>query len=430
MVNTTMNRIVLLGNSIAAITAAEEIRKGDSAVEIVVFSYDGTLPFFRSRLPAFVTKECSRNQACYQNPAYYERNNIILSAEKIGRINLNRNRVVTEEKKIYDYDFLIISDIGVLPKTEVKGWNKTGFLMLGRLSSAEEAEKALPYSDTVAVCGNDLTAFRTVCAVAGQKKEVLWIVAEKDILPGVCDEETSRVVGRLLEESGVRVIRENSVKEVLGDNDVKAVRLSSGKVLATQLVLWGEAKPDLRILKDLGLNLGEGISVDESYRANFKNVFAVDRISSRAAETPDGYDDDAEYLMAQGRRVAAVIKDAAQTITPLPVPQAVISLLDKSFHFLGQTSGKESDRSLVRLDETKKAYQKFFIAQNRLTGAILINSSEQSVEVLRLLESRTELRLEEQEALGQPAARIPAGEVENPSTLAATEEKTGSDLSG
>ena len=69
-------------------------------------------------------------------------------------------------------------------------------------------------------------------------------------MPDIFDEETGLLLKQILEGKGIRVFSENAIEEILGDVEVKAVKLKSGKVLASDAVIFDEAKADMRMLSE------------------------------------------------------------------------------------------------------------------------------------------------------------------------------------
>jgi len=62
------------------------------------------------------------------------------------------------------------------------------------------------------------------------------VVSSLRALPDIFDEETGLLLNKL-EGKGIRVVVRMLVEEILGDLEVKAVKLKSGKVLACDTVI-------------------------------------------------------------------------------------------------------------------------------------------------------------------------------------------------
>ncbi len=85
-------------------------------------------------------------------------------------------------------------------------------------------------------------------------------------MPDIFDEETGLLLKQILEGKGIRVFSENAVEEILGEVEVKAVKLKSGKVLACDTVIFDEAKADIRMLSEPTLTDQDQIAIEASFR--------------------------------------------------------------------------------------------------------------------------------------------------------------------
>lgn len=300
-----MKRIVVLGNSIAGIKAIEEIRKQDPSVKITLLTLEERLPYYRHLLADLVSKDISNDQIFYQPKDYYERLQVDVSEEKITRVNFKRNRITTEDKQHIDYDWLMITDTGTNKFPDIKGTNKTGVFSLRQLSDIDQFIGELPLTETAVVMGGGRPGFKMACAIRKREKEVLWIVPPHASVP--------------LEETDIRILKDNTITELLGDSEVKAVRLKSGKVMAAEAVVFGDTPIDLKLFKDTGLQFKARISVNEHFQTNFDNVFALngicDSVQNQNLEGEDGY---LSVLEEQGSAVAAYLAQTENSNVSLP----------------------------------------------------------------------------------------------------------------
>ena len=79
-----------------------------------------------------------------------------------------------------------------------------------------------------------------------------------------------------LKEKGIAILGEEKVVEFLGDETVEEVKLSSGKVIKTDVVLMGiGAGPNVEIAKSAGLESGptKGIQVNRYMQSSDPNIF-------------------------------------------------------------------------------------------------------------------------------------------------------------
>ncbi len=302
-----MKRIVVLGNSLAGIKALEEIQVVDPQAECLMVSLDGNYPYYPDRLYQYLAKDISASELWYKPQKYYEENNIqIVLDKRIEKINFKKNSLATDQKEIIGYDVLIITQTPDQKFPDIKGTNKRGVFNFHRLSDVEEISKELTFADAAVIESASWAGFKAAYAMRQRGKEVL-LLASNPVVVSQLAEESAQLMIQNLQEQGIRVLLDNAIAEVLGDGDVKAVRLKSGKVMAADMVLFDNVLPHLKIFNDTPLKVGQRICVNAFFRTNIENVYAVDEMCdpSRADNANKGWS--VEDLLEQGRIVAAAI---------------------------------------------------------------------------------------------------------------------------
>lgn len=254
-----MKKIVVIGNSIAGVKALETIRGFDVESDLTIFALDGFYPYNRDLFPDYFLKKIKESKIFYptgiqphaadsikglhQPKEFYEQNRInVILERQISRINFKNKRIFTPEKDQIDFDVLIIADTHQVRFPDIQGTGKTGVFALRKLSDLKKIIMAIPLVETVVIETNSPQGLRMADAFKEQGKEV--------------------------------IVLDNAVTEILGDAEVKAVRLKSGKVLAAEMVIFAEASPDLRLFADTDLKIDQRILIDSSFRTNIEGVFA------------------------------------------------------------------------------------------------------------------------------------------------------------
>ncbi len=380
-----MDRIICLGNSLAGMKALELIRAARPESELSVLATENVLPYHPARLAAWVAKHIPEEDLYCQTQDFYKTNRIELIFEKrIARINFRKNQIVTEEKEIFPFDMLLLSDTPQVKFFDLKGGGKAGVFSAGRLSDIKNLLNSLPAIDTLIIQVSDWESLRLAAALLSTAKEVVVLCPGASFLPQVLEPESSLLLMKFLQEKGMRILPENEVVEVLGENDVKAVRLKSKKVLACEALVLGSARPDFRLLADTPLQTTFGLTVDENFVTSLKHVYAFDRMISPKSGEAGGRSTDT--LEEQGKIMAAAIGKAAYAYPPI-IFQELIQLPGLTAGFLGEVKLPLGGQIHHRLVEADRSYKKIFLdREGILRGAILfnaLNSKDQCLQWLR-----------------------------------------------
>lgn len=146
------------------------------------------------------------------------------------------------------------------------------------------------YSDIkeeIVIVGSGFIGVEIAVEFAQSGKKVTVIGGSKHILKDAFDSEVGLQAEEILLASGVTYIGEDRVVEIIdknGDNFVNAVKLQSGRIIDTQIVILATGyKPNTLLAKKVGVSLGHygGIWVDEYMRTKNHDIFAVGDCSAR-----------------------------------------------------------------------------------------------------------------------------------------------------
>ena len=376
-----MKRIVILGSSIAAVKAIEAIRAKDSESQITLFSFEGFLPYHRDLMPELVAQNILQEQIDIEPTEFYKKNSVdVILDKEFSRINFKRNKIFTEEKDQIDYDVLIVTDTPGYRFPDLKGVNKRGVFALNRLKDIDEIIKGMPFVETILIQSQSMEGLMMALAFMKRGKEVTYVSPSSEIIPGICNPSVSEWIQNLLTEKGLNLFLGNSISEILGNGDVKAARLDSGKVLAGQMILFDEPPGDFRFCADSILSMNQKIVVNEKFRTNLENVYALDR-SCETTHPDFAHADfsDQQVAFEQGRVIGAAI--CGEDIPFQHVVKKIdFALEGVAASYMGQVSSQSDIRIIEKWDEETHKYTKAFLKGQMLIGVILINA-EQSKDI-------------------------------------------------
>ncbi len=385
-----MKQVVIIGGSPAGAKAAEEIRSVNPECSVKIVLSENHPPFCRKEFPQFLANELAIDKLYFQPKSFYEQKQIeLITDKKLSRVNFKRGQVFFEDKEKLEYDALVITDTPAARLPDVKGVHRAGNFAPRRITDAGEIFKLLPTTEAVAIQSRTLAGLRLALALRKRDKEVLLVSPEPWILSSALDGSSSRMLRLLLEEAGIRVLEQNEIVEVLGDAETKAVRLKNGKVIASQMVLWPDAQPDLRIFKETELQLGETIGVNANFQTNISNVFCVDDVCPCPPGLGSLDQDQGRHIFEQQGKVVAAMINGQGMIAEFFPSSASLKFARDSFRLLGDTSGRAGIRTAVESDLESKRYKKVFVVNDALMGAVLVNADSDCEKLLALIQEKT-----------------------------------------
>ena len=298
-----MKKIVVIGNSIVGVKALETIRSFDQESHLTIFALDGFYPYSQDFFIDYFLNKIKESKVFYQPKEFYEKNHInVILERQISRVNFKKKRIFTEAKDQIDFDFLVIAETNQVRFSDIKGTAKTGVFTLRKFADLKKMMLALPFVETVVI---ESSSSQGLCMAEAFKKKNIAVI----VLLGK-NQPTDAGTLQKLEENGIRVILNNSIVEILGDTEVKAIRLKSGKVLAGEMMIFTDSPPDLRIFTDTELEMDQRILIDSFLKTNVEGVFAFPPAARFKEEQLNTRDVTSIIQLEEaGKTIAANIRD-------------------------------------------------------------------------------------------------------------------------
>lgn len=387
-----MRRIVVLGGSPAGVKAIEGIRAFDQESEITIIGLDGNYPYDRNLFLGILANETPYKDVFCRSKKFYEENRIqVILDQKVTRVNFRKNKITFEDKGQIDFDVVILTDTPVIKLPEVKGNTKNGVFHLKRLNGIEQMINALPLTDTVVIQSDGWTGLQAAVAFLKRKKEVILITSGQNLLAKMCPAVIGEAVAQVLASKGLRIIPKNSIAEILGEADAKAIRLQEGKVLAAQMILFEDAREDFRIFADSPLEIRQGVCVNAQMQSNLEHVFAVENVCewTEGLFAPGDFIP-ADVLAEQGRIVAAALKGENAAFT-IPLVIRALTFDEFTVDIIAQPSTQMIAAGYTRCDADRRSYVQLYADGSICTGAFLVNARDQLSAIAQRIRDRATL---------------------------------------
>jgi len=383
-----MKRVVIIGNSAAGISCAEALRKKDKEIKITILSREDYTGYNRCLISYYLAGDIKEDKLVYKPKKFYSENNIeLLLNKKAGRIDSKKNQVVLEDKTRIEYDYLVLA-CGASPKLpEIKGIHKKGVFGFRTISDAKGMLELLPITQTACVLGGGLIGLKAAYGLKKRKIEVKVIVKSSQILSQILDEESAQMCKRRLVENGIEIVSGSEAQEIIGEGDCRAVKLDSGKVIASSIVVVGKGvKPNIEPAEDSGIKFEEGILVDDYMRTNIPNIYA-------AGDIAQSYDPILEKTainalwpnaIEQGLIAAGSILGEPNKKYPGSVGMNSVEFFGLPVISFGITKTPDGFEEIALKDIRQDIYRKIVLKNNVIKGAVFVKKIENIGILLKL----------------------------------------------
>lgn len=358
----------IIGNSFLSLKTAEEIRKKDAEADITLFCPEGVLPYHRHLLMNVLSGAAIDKIICAPQDFYAANRIKVVMDKKITKVHPKRKRILTEEKEQTPFDVLVIEDGGAFTPPDIKGAQKQGVFHLKTYEDVQKAVAYLGLAEIAIVEVDNIPALQAACQLRQLGKDVIVVVPSNHILADILDKDVADYLTEQLQKQGLRFVFNNGIVEVLGDADAKAIRLKTGKVLESQMVIFSQAEKNLNLLNTDDLSKEETADF-----IKYEDVYCVKDLRGQLDRSVWEDFFIGQYALAgQGKNIAQALLKQSVAVIDVPLERS-FNLGNLFVTLLGIAKKNDTMVAYVKVDYKVDAYKKIFVQDNIVKGAALVN---------------------------------------------------------
>ncbi|SFT87101.1 Pyridine nucleotide-disulphide oxidoreductase [Algoriphagus locisalis] len=270
--------VVIIGNGIAGITCARQLRKLDDSVRITVISGESKYFFSRTALMyVFMGHMKFEHTQPYEN-WFWEKNRIELKEEWVKSIDFSTNNLLFQSGENMSYDDLVIATGSKPNKFGWPGEDLQGVQGLYSKQDLELMEENTREVQRAVIVGGGLIGIEMAEMLAYKKIPVTFLVRESGFWSNILPKEESELVGRHIREHHIDLRLNEELEEIISDPNarVKAIRTKSGEEIQCQFVgLTAGVTPSIDFLRNTDLEVNRGVKIDFGFRTNIPHAYAI-----------------------------------------------------------------------------------------------------------------------------------------------------------
>jgi NADPH-dependent 2,4-dienoyl-CoA reductase/sulfur reductase-like enzyme len=286
------------------------------------------------------------------------------------------------------FEKLIVATGARVRALGVPGSDLAGIYYLRTLEDSKRIRLKTESAKQAVVIGGGFIAME-VCSVLAQKGIGTTMVLPADrIWKRFFTPAMSRFFEEYYTARGVRFAKNNKVVKFNGAGTVESAGLQDGESAPCDMVVAGiGVMPVTQPLADSGIEMADGVVVNEYLETNQRDIYAAGDVASyydvlfgkhRRAEHWDN-------AVSQGQHCARIL--SGERAPFVHVPYFFSDVFDLSYEFWGDSSGAED--IVERGDLSSRSFSVWWLRQGRLVAAFTMNRPDEEREAApRLIESR------------------------------------------
>ena len=380
--NMLQAKYLIIGSSHAGLSALEAIRLQDEEGEIAIVSREQTLPYSPTILPYVISGKKQVDTISLRDQSYFADLNVrFMPDSAVAAVDPAKAIVTLESGETIQYEKLLLATGADAAVPPFSGIETVPYQVVRTLDDALKLRDSIQDATSAIVIGAGLIAMHTAENLAQAGLEVTMVVRRQVSLFAYFDGDAARMIETIFSKNGVSIATGSGVAGVASAGSGCKVTLESGKVLSADLLLLAAGvRPRAGFLEGSGIDIDQGILVNETMRTNVQNIWAAGDV----AQAP-GFFDAGKTINAtlpnasvQGRIAGMdMVEDPA--LKPFPGSSGLntFNFFDNHGFSVGLATVTETtdevEVNTIYLPSSRQ-YQKLVFKNDRLIGVSAINA--------------------------------------------------------
>ncbi len=381
-------RFLIIGSGPVGVRFANEILKRNAKASVTLIGEEKYVPYNRVQLSSLLAGDVAQQDIELNLPGA-EFGDFEFVQGRVVEIDTDARHVCLSDKTVIAFDKLVIAT-GARPHVpNIDGVEQTGVYTFRNLRDAEALYARTSRSQQVIVVGGGLLGIESAKALLKNNTNVTLVQQGETLMNKQLDATAAKLVREKVEELGIRVITNTSVRKVLGKGRVTGVLLRSKEEIDCDTVLFCSGiTPNMELARDAGIKVNRAILVDNQLQTSESGIYAIGECCEHEGQTfgvvNPGYEQaavladvlsggEAQYLGSQQSCRLKVMAEPVRSIGE--VVNYVKTPFDREWQF-----------------QKESVYRKLIIQKGIIAGAVLVGESPEATRILEAYQQRRKLK--------------------------------------
>ncbi|SMC25312.1 2Fe-2S iron-sulfur cluster binding domain-containing protein [Andreprevotia lacus DSM 23236] len=370
--NPDIKQVVIIGNGIAGVTAADHVRRRHPDCEIHVVAAENHALYNRMAITRLIYGR-SAMQGLYLLPEnwYKERNIDVWLNTAAHSIDPAARTVALADGEVLNYDKLILATGSNSFVPPINGYGGDGCYVL---RTADDAMSVRSYAQRsqarhAVVAGGGLLGLEAAYALHKMGLRVSVIERNAWLLHRQLDEKGGLTIQRYLNSLGLNIVLNAQLDGVVRDDagQQHAAVKDEAAIPADIFVVAAGIAPNIALAKAAGLTVNRAVVVDDAMRSSDPHIYAAGDVAEWQGKAPGLWPVAVEQAEVAACNALGEARDYAE-----PVLSTMLKVVGADVVSIGRFAPQDGDEVFVEEDVAAHRYRKLLVAGGQFAGAILI----------------------------------------------------------
>ncbi|HLQ73536.1 MAG TPA: FAD-dependent oxidoreductase [Bacillota bacterium] len=391
------DKIVVIGAGIAGFNAVKELRRIGYDKSITLIDESPDLPYDRPPMSKeYLRGEMSDEEILLEPASFYEENDIeLLLGKAVVDIDIDGKKVVFDSGKKVSWDKLLITTGSKVRKlTNISGCDLNGIHYLKNIDDAQLLREQVKDFKKLVIVGGGFIGLEVAASCREMGIDVTVLEAAQTPLSRVLGPEMGEIIAGVHREKGVHLMTEQIVNEFQGTDKVEAVVTKNGDRYECDAVLVG-----IGVFTDMSLagehlkHNNNGYIINEYCETSVKDIYAAGDCAEWKYNNGDYIRvEHWDHAMNQGICAANnIVNNECMLFDTTPYFWS--DQYDLSLQYFGHV--KEWDETVLRGSVEDVQFTQFYLKDNKVEGALIINDGKAVLPTRKLIMQGTEVNADD-----------------------------------
>ncbi len=373
-----VQKVVIIGNGIAGVTAADHVRRNNPECDIDLIGQEPHNLYNRMGITRLIYGRTAMQGLYLMPDKWYSDLGITTWLNtQVNKVDPQSQEVFLGTGDVLAYDRLILTtgSEGFIPPIE--GYGLPGTFALRTAEDAINIRSFVQHygCKQAVIAGGGLLGLEAGYALHKLGLKVSVLERSEALLRRQLDARGGEFLRDYLDGLGMSIVTKAETASVQGTADqgtggrIKQVRLKDGRTLPCDILLVCVGiRSELNLARQIGLEVNRGIIVDDQMRTSIPHIFAAGDVAEVNGQIYGLW----PVAVSQGEVAAVNAVGGNRRYEPV-VPVTMLKVVGIDLTSIGQIQAQANDESeLVLEDLSNHRYRKLVIAAGKIVGAILI----------------------------------------------------------